>query len=56
MTDDDPDVINLDKAKARRGKWQNDCIKGTRRKTVADHRQCIAGTATGWRAAGCLRL
>lgn len=26
MTDDDPDVINLDKA--RRGKWQNDCIKG----------------------------
>lgn len=26
MTDDDPDVINLNKA--RRGKWQNDCIKG----------------------------
>ncbi|MET4201317.1 virulence-associated E family protein [Bradyrhizobium sp. LA6.12] len=25
MTDDDPDVINL--ARARRGKWQNDCIK-----------------------------
>jgi hypothetical protein len=25
MVDDDPDIINLDKA--RRGKWQNDCIK-----------------------------
>ena len=30
MTDDDPDVINLDKAKARRGKWQNDCIKSAK--------------------------
>ncbi|WP_426615382.1 VapE domain-containing protein [Bradyrhizobium sp. McL0616] len=26
MTDDDPDVIDI--AKARRSKWQNDCIKG----------------------------
>jgi predicted P-loop ATPase len=30
MTDDDPDVINLDKTKARRGKWQNDCIKSAK--------------------------
>ena len=29
MADDDPDVINLDKA--RRGKWLNDCIKGAGR-------------------------
>ena len=46
MADDDPDVINLDQ-QARRSKWQNDCIKGTRRKAVADHRQCIVGAAAG---------
>ena len=28
MAEDDPDVINL--AKARRGKWQNDCIKSAK--------------------------
>ena len=29
MADDDPEVIDLEKEKVRRGKWQDDCIKGT---------------------------
>ena len=29
IADDDPDVIDQEKEKVRRNKWQNDCIKGT---------------------------